>query len=667
MYLRKLLIILFCHSSLAILQFLYPKQTFELPNNPSNWICTVHITVATFANYTTSDITERFLASNRENIIPTVSTMLNRSISIAPVNSFYEPCTISVLIDATIHGSSYLFNGHQLYRYFRGNEYVFSGWRHSIIILIYFSCYNEYHILNFYVPHRLFYHSLDCGQQNIFPNQAFVFDPLHHLRNMSDPTHSIFDRQLPFAMRRSIPTTKYGWDDHNPSIKPGQCLDSRWDRRSHVSACGVRDFAVQHYENFLNFTAVGFTLSLDKQIYYGELLTGTKYYSVRNSISFNAIDAINARILYCDQTSDPLRLRPINLSSPFGSATWVMLVSFLILFAIARTFRVLDMRSVVYNQTTIIFIKTIFSSLTELIICLLEKDIGKNNCTKAFIGLIGICLGNTYKNYLTIELVFPRAGDTINNFTELLDLNFNVLVRVHDIEYDKSADQKYAYGYLEIDETKREKYVSEEERWLKITSDSDEEIIKELASVKSKNAWIFNAPHYLQVYYLNLINDRHYPLSCHFVKRPFAHLFHEFHFFNPKAEEFKLWTAKFLDHGLFEFWKRLESHTQTLFQREFSLENRSKRSNSSLVEAADAQNFIGQIHLIAFYIVIGIITAICVAIFLLECAMQNAQALSLFVLQKFTHFSLQLLWTIVRSVFLMSRLIGHRCQNRQPF
>jgi hypothetical protein len=138
MHLYKQLIIIFCHPSLAILQFPYPNQKFQLPNDPLNWICTVHITAATFANYTTSDITERFLASNREKIIPTVSTMSNRNISIAPVNSVYEPCTISVLIDATIERSSYFPKHIQIIQYFDANEYVYRGWRHSVVILIYF-------------------------------------------------------------------------------------------------------------------------------------------------------------------------------------------------------------------------------------------------------------------------------------------------------------------------------------------------------------------------------------------------------------------------------------------------------------------------------------------------------------------------------------------------
>jgi hypothetical protein len=115
-----------------------------------------------------------------------------------------------------------------------------------------------------------------------------------------------------------------------------------------------------------------------------------------------------------------------------------------------------------------------------------------------------------------------------------------------------------------------------------------------------------------------------------------------------------------LDQGLFEFWKHLNSHSLTLKERKPSLEGRPERTNSSSVEAFDFQNFIGQVHLIVFYILISIITAICVAIFLLEWAMQNARALSLIILNKFKHISLKSPWAIVCSLSLNSRPKGAR-------
>jgi hypothetical protein len=111
--------------------------------------------------------------------------------------------------------------------------------------------------------------------------------------------------------------------------------------------------------------------------------------------------------------------------------------------------------------------------------------------------------------------------------------------------------------------------------------DSEENMINELASVTSKNALLIQAPYYLQVYGLNLVNDINYPLSCHFVNRPFTHEFKEFYFYNTKAEEFNCWTAKFLDHGLFVFWIRLESHIFILYQPWGSYEKRSKNLRSS--------------------------------------------------------------------------------------
>jgi hypothetical protein len=666
MYLCKLLIIIFCHSSLAILQFPYPKQTFELPSHPSNWICTVHITVATFANETSSDITERFMTSNRERIIPTLSTLQNQTINIVPVISFFEPCTISVLIDATVHGSSYVFKGHHLYGYINGNEYVYRGWRHSIFILIYFSCNVDYNVKSLHLPHRLFYHSLDCGYWNIFPNQVFLPDPLYNLRHITDQKHSIHYRQLPLAMRRSISTPKYGWDRHNTNIKPDHCLASRWDELSQMFLCDFNQFAVQHYQLFLNFTAI--TKPPVHVPNYGELLTYTKLYTVKDSISLHAVDSTNIRILYCDRNSDSPRLRPISLSSPFSFETWVT-VGFLLLFcAIASSFTIFDTQSDSKIRTSISFFRTIVNSLVELIICLLEKDLGRKNGTKTFIGLIVICVGNDYKNYLTIELVFPRAAQAISNLTELLDLNFNLLqpVNVERIGNDKLPYLKELNYHLEIDETKRKKYVREVERWWKLILFSEDSISNELASTTSKNAWIVNAPYYIQQYNLNLITQRNCPLSYHFVKRPFAHQFRELYFLNPRAEEFKWWTTKFLDHGLFVFWKRLESHKLTLYQRYVSFQMPSKNSNSSSTETLDISNFIGQVHLIEFYIVISVLTAICIAIFLLECGTEKARANSLFVQARITHVSLQLLWTIVRCLYLMSRLIGRLYKSRCP-
>jgi hypothetical protein len=185
--------------------------------------------------------------------------------------------------------------------------------------------------------------------------------------------------------------------------------------------------------------------------------------------------------------------------------------------------------------------------------------------------------------------VYPRAGDAISNFTELLDLNFNILefVNVKTIGYDKSTWLKSQHLQLEIEETKRGKHIQDAERWLKLILYNEQYIINQLASLTHKNAFIVHAPHYIQLYYLNFANDRNHPLSCHFVKRPLGHKFKEFYFMNAKSEEFKWWTTKFLDHGLFEFWKRLHSHMLTLELHKFSLESRSKRSNSSSAEAPD--------------------------------------------------------------------------------
>jgi hypothetical protein len=266
--------------------------------------------------------------------------------------------------------------------------------------------------------------------------------------------------------------------------------------------------------------------------------------------------------------------------------------------------------------------------------------------------------------------VFPKAQNAIQNVTELLDLNFNVLEfeSVNYIGVEKSTYLKSVYYHLEIDEVKREKYVREVDRWLKLVPNSNWTLIMyELVSATNRNAWIISAPYHIQTYLLNIMNEIIYPLSCHFVKRPFAHQFKELYFLNPKAEEFKSWTTKFLDHGLFERWTRLESHSYTLSQRRLSLGLRSKIPKANPSRAPDTSNFVGQVHLMVFYNLISTLTTICVAIFLLECAMQNTRELSLFLVTKVKHFSLQLLWTTFRSLYLMSRPIGRFYSIHNPF
>jgi hypothetical protein len=133
---------------------------------------------------------------------------------------------------------------------------------------------------------------------------------------------------------------------------------------------------------------------------------------------------------------------------------------------------------------------------------------------------------------------------------------------------------------------------------------------------------------------------------------------------NPKAEEFKLWTAKFLDHGFFEFWKRLFSHQLRLSKRKESVGIDLKRLNSSSTEGPDANNFICQAHLFVFYIVLSTLIAVCFVVFLSEIFLQNAQNFPLFLFQKLRHFSVELLWTFIRLKLLMSRIISRFEENR---
>jgi hypothetical protein len=503
MHLILLFLFNFCQTTHSFLEIPYPHQAFELPNHPSNWTCTVHVTVATFANHRSLEVTERFLISNHGKIITTLSTMLNRSIGIDPVISFFEPCTISALIDATISGSSYVFSQHGIARYIDVNKYIYRGWRHSIIILIHFTCFSARYAKSFYLPHRLFDHSPDCGPPNTFPNQVFVPDSRRTLRAIKDPTYNIHYRQLPLVIRNSISKPVYTWDE-------------RWKELSQMESCTVGQFAFHQYQEFLNFTVIATVRN--GAIDYGALTTRSKYHDLRFSVSMCAIDSRNDRVIYCDQDSDSPTLRPIKISSPFNIETWIIIAVFLMLCGAASTFAIFDLSLVRNESSTVRFIKSMCASLLELISCFLEKDVGKRNFTKTLIGLILICLGNDYKNYLTIELVYPRAVDPIQNVTELLDLKFSIIQFIPDhikIQH-KSIWLKDTRLYIEIDEGKREHYVLEADRWLLHSSASAFEVMEELASGTVKNAWFVSAPYYIQVSLLSAINERNFSLSCHF-------------------------------------------------------------------------------------------------------------------------------------------------------
>jgi hypothetical protein len=144
------------------------------------------------------------------------------------------------------------------------------------------------------------------------------------------------------------------------------------------------------------------------------------------------------------------------------------------------------------------------------------------------------------------------------------------------------------------------------------------------------------------------------------VVRPFATHFQDFYFFNQKAEEFKWRTRKFLDHGLFEFWKSLESRQLTLFQRRVSQEKRLRTSNSSSSETPNTVNFIGQVHLSIFYVIVSILTVICIVVFSFACAIGEAKELLAFLLKVLKSFSLQLFLKVNRLMFWISRLINRK-------
>jgi hypothetical protein len=216
--------------------------------------------------------------------------------------------------------------------------------------------------------------------------------------------------------------------------------------------------------------------------------------------------------------------------------------------------------------------------------------------------------------------------------------------------------------YSAIDKAKREKYVCEVNRWLILIAGSTGVFRSMIWNLTERNAYLVTAPYHEQVHVLNTYNQLSHPISCHFVKQPFAPKFKFLYFHNPKAEEFKWLTAKFLDHGLFESWKGWQAQQISLIHRRG--EKRMRRSSNFIAtEVLGINNFIGQVHLFQVYILISVLTGICIVVFLLECAIQNAPRLSVFTLQKCRHFRKNLGCTVVRCIFFVARAIIGRLRQ----
>jgi hypothetical protein len=146
--------------------------------------------------------------------------------------------------------------------------------------------------------------------------------------------------------------------------------------------------------------------------------------------------------------------------------------------------------------------------------------------------------------------------------------------------------------------------------------------------------------YHLETYYSNGFTGMIHPISSSFVKRPYAHQFRELYFFNPKAQQFKLWTGAFLGSRCILVLETFAYRQLILIQRRNSLGN----FNSNSTDGLDVNNFIGQVHLSVYYIVVfhNKSNLHCYTV-LFKCALRNAQQLSLFNLTKLEPFCLRLL------------------------
>jgi hypothetical protein len=536
-----LLSIVILTSSKSLPHSPYPSQTFVLPIHPDNSLCTVHITIVTFKDHLSVDILQRILISNYGQIIPTISSMLNRTLSIKPANNFFEPCAISILVDSLINGSSYVFSGLWTTRYFSDNTYTMASWKHSVIIVLFFSCnpFNEY--VSNRLPHRLFYHSLDCGPLHTFPNYAFVSNARRRFYPIEDTVYSIHQRKLPLTITRSNSMKPaYVSDNYSPELVYPACLQSKRIRSLGGTYCTVDDFAEQHYQKYINFSVFGVKAELFwKAMTYGGVISNVATLRGARDITINTHDSVTDKIIYCDSKLDSPKLRPLDMTKPFSLLSWIVL--FLSGTACALTSS-LTMYGFTRNPKalkTVELARICGGRLAEQFLCLIEKDVPTRNVLNVMLSLVVIYLGNEYKNFLTIDLVFPRTTKAIQNLTGLLDLGYTL--HLHSNLTPSRANNSIFYHTAgieyEINTEKRANYVQNARDWLKFSTFSTETWIKRVMNVdQKKNAICIRSLHSYQKIILKVIKILSYPSSsCNFVTRSFSSRLQTIYAYNPKA------------------------------------------------------------------------------------------------------------------------------------
>jgi hypothetical protein len=657
-----------CSLGLLQFEFKYPNHTFKLPDPPeSSSICTAHITLVTMVDHAASDVAERILTSNHGRIIPTLSTMQNRSMSIHPVISFFEQCTISILVDSSIDKHSYTKLKFRLGVYIWKNGYEFTSWKHSAILLVFFKCVLNVRGDTFRSPRRLFYHFLECGERDIFPNFVAVPKLGKPLAPITDKSFSIYNRQLPLSIRSQILVPRLEWDGYSPWHLYPICLKSRWRKeellKMHYSPCYCTDIALQHLQKYANFSVRVKTVGMVGM--YGSIISELGGVSGIWEQSGTVYDTNKNRIVYCDNTVDISRLRPIIISSPFSLITWVCIVLTLAACSAVATWKSCTENKFIiraWRSYIVSCIKAFLDKFAEFARIALEKDVKSNRGMNILIGLCVIYLGNEYKNHLTIELYFPRSTNAIATTTQLLDRGYKIgLEDSGSVGFsNKFMGHLESFKY-EIDKEKRDRYVQNASKWLAVKWSADlTETLIDISKVDGMYAKHLITTDSHQIFILNLAKAISYPRTCSFVKRPLQTHFHRIFFLNSKMDELKWWTQIFVQHGLFVRWKAMYEQMEKLIVHKIELDAYYKKTNSSSVSADIISDYVQQVHLsIGLYTIFAILMLIGFLVFVAEnMSAVSAKTLGVFIVRKSKHVGFMIMWTGHRCVVLAYKYLG---------
>jgi hypothetical protein len=133
-------------------------------------------------------------------------------------------------------------------------------------------------------------------------------------------------------------------------------------------------------------------------------------------------------------------------------------------------------------------------------------------------------------------------------------------------------------------------------------------------SKAQKSAMLLYTRNYYQRILLGIANSAALPERCYIQKEHVGFDFLPFYFLNPEAESFHEWIAKFMDHGLVNYWNQLDERFEKVWGRK---QERLVSSNFT-EDYFEMSDYVGHEHLVQFYHIYGALILVVNCVFVME-------------------------------------------------